>query len=159
MLTKLLPDQISKFWPIVKYGIEQSLPPVVGDHPDKMSRILSGALSGKIDVWASYNRTGDNAKFDGIMLTQILYDDPSGTKNLLIYCLYGYEKVDKQSWIDGFKSILSYASSKGCMQIVGYTDVPILIDLVKQFGGEAKYTFISFDISSSLNNLTNSLEN
>jgi len=97
MLTKLLPDQISNFWDIIKYSVEESLPPIVGDHPDKMNRILSSLLCGKSECWASYNRQGDNTKFEGIVLTKMLYDDASDTRNLLIYCLYGYEEVNKES--------------------------------------------------------------
>jgi len=158
MLTRLLPDQISKFWDIIQYSISQSLPPIVGDHPNKMNNILMSALEGSIDVWASYNRGSDGNKFEGIVLTEILYDRPSRTRNLLIYCLYGYEKVDKQSWDNGLRTLLKYASGKKCNQIVAYTDIPMLIEVVKRLCGEARYTFISFDVQRSLNDLIN-LEN
>ena len=150
MLTKLLPEQIAKFWPVVRYTVEQSLPPIVGDHPDKMNRILSACLSGSLDVWVSYLINEEVRKFDGVVLTQLLHDDASGTNNLLIYCLYGYEKVLKQSWLDGFEAILKYAKSKRCTQVVAYTEVQYLIDLVKSLGGEARYTFVSFNVKDSL---------
>jgi hypothetical protein len=153
MLTKLLPDQISKFWDIIKYAIEESLPPTVGESPNKMNKILSSCLSGKIDVWASYNRKEDSAKFEGLVLTRILFDEASETKNLLIYCLYGYEMVDKKSWIDGYKTILKYANSRKCSQIVGYTNVPLIIEVVKKLGGESNYTFISFNVKEGINSI------
>jgi len=146
MLTKLLPDQISKFWDIIKYAVEQSLPPITGEHPDKMNNILFSALDGSIDVWASYEKGSEGSRFEGIVLTEILIDRPSKTKNLLLYCLYGYDKVTRESWESGFQTMLKYAAGKGCSRIVAYTDVPVLIELVKSLGGEAKYTFVSFDI-------------
>ena len=146
MLTKLLPDQIANFWDIIKYRIEQSLPPTVGEHPDKMNRILSSCLSGKIQCWASYIRSEDKTKFEGIVLTQVLYDDAWYTKNLLIYCLYGYEEIDKQSWFNGLKSIAKYAKKQGCNQVIAFTDVPYMIEKTKELGGEAKYTLCSFDV-------------
>ena len=158
MLTKLLPEQISKFWDVIRYAISQSLPPVVGDHPDKMNNILISAMEGSIDVWASYVREGDKTRFEGIVLTEFLYDRPSRTKNLLIYCIYGYDKVDKQSWTDGLSTILKYAKGANCNQIVAYTDAPYIIEIVRQLGGEAKYTFISFDVKRCLNHLINSNE-
>lgn len=158
MLNRLLPEQVSKFWDIIKYAIEQSLPPIVGEHPDKMNRILSGALSGKVEVWASYNKEGNKNKFEGIVLTKILYDDASDTKNLLIYCLYGYERIDRLSWIQGLSTLVKYAKSKNCLQIIAYTDVPYLIDIVKRLGGEAKYTFVSFNVNEIIQNLNNLME-
>ena len=155
MLVRLLPDQISKFWPIIKYAIEQSLPPIVGEHPDKMNRILSSALCGQLDVWVSYNKGEDN-KIEGIVVTEFLFDEPSGTKNMLIYCLYGYNEVTDESWLYGISGLAKYAQSRQCNQIVTYTDIPYMIDLAKKIGGEADYTFISFDVGKivkSLNDL------
>ena len=157
MLTKLLPDQISSFWDIIKYAIEQSLPPIVGEHPDKMNRILSSLLCGKTDCWASYVRNGSGTRFEGIVLTRILYDDASETRNLLIYCIYGYEEVNKNSWLDGLKAIVKFAKSRNCNQIIAYTDSPYIVKIVNSLGGEAKYTFISFDINETVYKL-NKLE-
>jgi hypothetical protein len=141
MLTKLLPDQISKFWDIIKYAIEQSLPPVAGEHHNKMNNILFSALDVSIDVWASRDK---NNKFEGIVLTEILIDRPTRTKNLLIYCLYGYNKISELSWKSGFETLVKYAKGKGCSQIVAYTDVDAIIDVVNRLGGEAKYNLYLF---------------
>ena len=157
MLTKLLPDQISNFWDIIKYAVEQSVPPIVGEHPNKMNNILSACLNGSLDVWASYVRGEDSTKFEGIVLTELLHDKSSQTNNLLIYCLYGYEKVDSQSWIAGLEAILKYADSLNCNQVIAYTDVAYLIEMASRFGGDTRYTFVSFNVKRLLNNLTNLL--
>lgn len=154
MLTKLLPDQISTFWDVIKFAIEESLPPTVGEHPDKMNRILSACMGGSIDVWASYERGEEVNRFEGILLTKILFDDSSGTYNLLIYCMYGYNDVSRDSWLNGFNAILKYAKAKRCSRIVGYTEIPHVVALAKSLGGDTRYTFVSFDVNSSLNYLT-----
>lgn len=146
MITKLLPDQISNFWPIIKYAIEESLPPVVGEHPDKMNRLLSAMLSGKLDVWASYRHEEDATKLDGIGVTQILYDDASGTRSMLIYAVYAYEKTLPSTWIESFESISKYARSKGCNRFIAYSSVPYIVEQAKLFGGDTSFTFISFPI-------------
>lgn len=154
MLTQLLPDQISKFWDIIRYAIEESLPPTVGEHPDRMNRILSSLLCYKIQCWISYTR-GDVTKFEGLVLTRVLYDDATDTKNLLIYCLYGYGETNVQTWTGGLLSIAKYAQSKGCTRIMAYSDVPYIVSLAEKLGGEAKYTFLSFDIKKIVQNLNN----
>lgn len=155
MLTRLLPEQISNFWDIIKFAVEQSLPPIVSEHPDKMNRILSAALCGKVEVWASYNKSDEGNKFEGIVLTKMIYDDASNTRNLLIYCLYGYNDVDNKSWLGALKSIVKYANSKGCTQIIAYSDSPYIVNVAKQLGGEAIYTFLSFDIGEIVQKINN----
>ena len=143
MLTKLLPDQISKFWDVIKYAIEESLPPVVGEGPDKMNKILMSLLSDKAQCWASYTMDGERRKFEGIMITRVMYDDVSDTKNLLIYCFYGYDNIERASWLNGFRTLVKYASSRDCHRIVGYTDLPSVVKIAERFGGEARYAFVS----------------
>ena len=146
MLTKLLPDQISKFWDIIKYAIEESLPPIVGESPDKMNKILTALLIGKAHCWASYTKGEKENIFEGIVITKILYDDLSDTKNFLIYCLYGYEDVNRESWLRGFKSLVKFAISQGCSQIIGYSNIPLILRMVDKLGGETKYTFVKIPL-------------
>ena len=155
MLTRLLPDQISAFWDIIKYAIEESLPPTVGDHPDKMNRILTSLLSGKMQCWASYERLEGLTKFDGILVTTLIHDDASNTRNLLMYCVYGYDAVSDESWRKGFEAIIKYAKGKKCSRVVAYSDLPYIIEKTKQYGGEAKYTFLSFDVAKFVKLLNN----
>ncbi len=145
MLTKLLPEQISKFWPIIKYAVEESLPPLAKDHPDKMNRILSAALSGRLDVWASYEKA-EKIRLEGIVVTSFVYDDASGTKSLLIYCLYGYETASGGSWFSGFDALKKYAKANKCSRIIAYSSNPDIIEIARRLGADAEYTFISFNL-------------
>lgn len=150
MLTRLLPDQIASFWDIIKYSIDESLPPIVGDHPDRLNRILSSLLCNKTECWASYNKGENKITFEGIVLTKIIYDDASNTRNLLIYCLYGYDEVNKGSWLEGFKSLIKYAKSKNCNQIIAYSEHAYIVNTAKSLGADTSYTFISFNINKSV---------
>ena len=153
MLAKLLPEQISKFWDIIKYAAEHSLPPIVGEHPDKMNRILSAALCGTVDVWALYSKGGDSSKLEGIGLTEVLYDDVSRTKNLLIYSLYGYSMISEETYQSSFISLLKYARSKDCLQIIAYTNSRQIVNVSKALGADTSYTFISFNIDEIVEKL------
>jgi len=146
MLNKLLPDQVSKFWDVIKYAIEESLPPTVGQHRDKMNRILSSCLSGDLEVWAAYERNGEDVKFEGIMITTFVYDTASNTKSLLIYCVYGYTQVSPDTWAEGIEAIGKYAKANKCHRVVAYSDIPYMIEKAKLLGADTKYTFLSFPI-------------
>jgi hypothetical protein len=152
MVNQMLPDQISKFWPIIKYAIEQSLPPIVIDHPDKMNRLLSALLSGKLEVWASYKHLEDGTiKFNGIAITQVLYDDVTDLKSLLVYSVYAYESTDELTWIEAYETISKFAVSKGCVRFVAYVSAPSVLKLIKRLGGDTSFTFISLPLSRPLN--------
>jgi spore germination protein YaaH len=144
MLTKLLPDQISKFWPVVKYAVEQSLPPTVGEHPDKMNRMLSAMLRGELEVWVSYQHPEN--RFEAVVVTQFIYDDASNMKNLLLYCVYGYSNISESSWMEAWDAMNKYAKGTGCKMIVCYSANPFIVKQAQKFGGDTSYTFISFNI-------------
>ncbi len=155
MLTKLLPDQVSAFWDIIKFSIEESLPPIVGENSDKMNRILTSILSGKTQCWASYRRDGENPIFEGICLTRIIYDDASDTRNLLIYTVYGYEKTVEESWMNAFLSVSKYAVAQKCSQVIGYTSVPYLVEKAKMYGANTDFTFVAFNIAETSKKIIN----
>ena len=103
-------------------------------------------LSDRAQCWLSYIRDGKKSRLEGMVITRIVYDDVSETKNLLIYCLYGYEKVRMTAWKEGLKSLVKYAVSRDCEKIIGYTDVPFIIKTVERLGGETNYTFVSLPV-------------
>ena len=145
MLTHLLPEQVADFWDIIKYALEESLPPIAGESPDKMNRVLSAALSGSLDVWASYTKEEVN-KFEGIVTTQFLYDDASNAKNLLIYSIYGYEKINRSSWFQGLDTLVKYAKGNNCNQIIAYSSIKDIIDTAKTLGANTEFTLLSFNL-------------
>ena len=158
LVTKLLPEQISAFWDIIKFAIDESLPPIVNDHPDRMNRILSACLRGTLEVWAEYVKEGESVKFEGIALTQFLYDESSGTKNMLVYCLYGYNPIDPGSWARTLAVVTKYAKEKKCDQLVAYSSIPHIINLAKGLGANTDYTFISFNVNESVKKLNELME-
>lgn len=147
MLVKLIPEQVSRAWPDIKFAIEQSLPPVVGMQSDRMSNILRGILTEDVVVWSLVNTKDDN-KIAAIGLTTFTFDGASGTKSMLIYCIYGYGVPVPGLWKDGFKTLEKYAKSKGCHRITAYSSEKSIIKYAKALGAEAKYTFISFPLEN-----------
>lgn len=145
--TKLLPDQIADFWDVIKYAIDQSVPPIAGESIDRMNRILASALMGTTEVWASYTKGEEGNKMNGIVVTQFLYDEPSDTKNLLIYAVYGFSEIPITAWFEGIKKLIKYAKEKKCAQVVAYTNVRQFIRLVRRVGGNADYVFVSFNVN------------
>ena len=153
-VTKLLPEEVAKHWDIIKYAVEQSMPPTSYDHPDMMNRVLSAALIGTVEVWAYYTKTEDRPPvFEGIGLSKEVYDEVSGTKNLLIYCLYGYNPVKLIGWRQKISVITKYAKAKGCSQVVAYSNNPFIIKMMHGLGANTEQTFISLDVNETVKKL------
>jgi hypothetical protein len=81
-----------------------------------------------------------------MLITTISQDKVSGTKSLLIYCLYAFGKTYKETWVEGFETIKRFAKGEGCHRIVGYTAEPKIREIVDKLGGSTKYTFVSLEV-------------
>ena len=147
ILSQLLPDQVSNSWDVVKHAIEASTPPTTTWTPNMLNKILTSLLCGKAQCWFGYVVKGEERKLKVVLVTNILYDDISDTRNLLIYSAYSYEDTDRSDLLSGFKTLVKYAASKNCKNIVAYSNVPSIINLAKRLGGETSQTFISLPLT------------
>jgi len=146
MLVKLLSDQIANYWNVIRYAIEQALPPIANEEYNKMNRILESLLNGSMDCWVSVDE--ENKKIEGVMVTTFSEDYCSGVRNLLVYSVFGYNEISNKSWSEGFETISKWAKHNGCYRIIAYTDVERIKEVVKSLGGEARYTLISIPLRS-----------
>lgn len=142
MLIKLLPDQVATHWEPIKRAIRDSLPPIAQGVEDHMENVLNALLLDEMQCWVSYTQEG---RVDNIMTTQILRDEITQNKNLLIYSVFGLD-VDQRSWAEGLQALIKYARKEGCDRIVGYSNVNSIIRFVQRIGGEAEYTFVSIPV-------------
>jgi hypothetical protein len=126
--------------------VEESLPPVVGQHSDRMQNILRAVLTEDVTVWVSAEKRNDKNTITGIVLTSFVFDGISGTKSLLIYCVYGYGDALSESWTSGVETLRKFAKVNECHRMIGYTNVPSLIALAKRSGADTQYTFVSFSL-------------
>ena len=145
MLIRLYEDQIANNWDTIKYAIEESLPPVVGESSDKMNNILESLLIGDTVCWTSVDTKKDN-QVNGVVVTRIVTDGPSKTKSLLIYCLYFYGKTDTEIWTSGMDTLRTYGLANGCDRVIGYSEVDAMIRMTERFGGESRYRFLSIPL-------------
>lgn len=143
MLIRLLPEQVANCWEDIRVAIEASLPPVVGMQSDRMQNILEALLLEELIAWISVDK---DKVVDGVVVTSFMVDKNSGTKSLLLYCLYGYGEICRSSWEEGVETLRKFAKHSGCHRVIGYSDVPSLIKWVEKVGGETRYRFLSIEV-------------
>lgn len=144
MLIKLLSEQIAKYWDVIKYAVEESVPPIANENYDKMNRILEALLNGSMDCWVSVN--DENKKIEAIVVTTFSEDYCSGVRNLLIYSIFGYNEISDKSWAEGFETLSKWAKSCGCIRIIAYTDVDRIKEVVNSIGGNTRYSLVSIPL-------------
>lgn len=143
MLVRLLPGQVSDNWELIKHVIKETVPPTFDESPDKINNILEALLIGQMVCWASMRKDGT---MEGILITTLLEDKFSKTRNLLVYCIYSFEhKSTEMSWEEGISKLVRVALSMRCTKIVGYTENPSIIRYVEGLGGNTN-TFVSIPL-------------
>lgn len=138
MLIRLLPEQIAFRWNIVKKAIVEASPPYADTSHEAMNNVLMSLLNGSLQCWISVME----GKTDAIVTTCIEEDIHSKTKNLLIYSLYGLEKLTGRSWIEGLETLKKYALGEGCEAIIAITKEEKIARVVERFGGDASWRYL-----------------
>jgi hypothetical protein len=144
MLIKLLPEQISRFWPYIKYALEQSVPMDILRTHDKLSNILESLLFGGMQNWLCVD--AEELTVLGNLITTICNDESSKTKTLRLYSVYGYDDLPLTEWQEGFHTISEFALGQGCEMIDAFTTNEKIISLAKRFGGDTRFTYITLEI-------------
>jgi hypothetical protein len=64
----------------------------------------------------------------------------------MIYSVYAFGTLSQAAWENGFETLSKWGKANGCNRIVAYTDVERIREVVKELGGEARFTFISLPL-------------
>ena len=144
MLTQLTPEQIAGHWSEIKTHLETALVPFVDITPTTINNIFESFLAGRAQLWIMWQLDNEAVKVYGMGSTFVQTDAVSGTKNLLIYTISGYTFIPQELWKDAFDKIMEFAKVNNCAKLVAYSQVPRILEIVKQLGGEAKTTYIEW---------------
>jgi len=148
MMIKLTVSDVANYWDVIKYGVEQSLPPSSGEiTPEKMNTVLASLMYDKAKCWVSYEGDESKNKINAIVITQEVVDEISETKNLLLYSVFSHEGIGSKAWDEGFNTLVKYAASRGCESLLAFTDNKGLIDLAEHFGGDVSLRLIKIPLN------------
>jgi hypothetical protein len=127
----------------IKGAIEYALPPLAHyDSPDRMGNILTSLLSGDMECWTVWK--GEDICI--IATLQVLLDNASGVRSLLIYSIYAYINITINMWGTLVKFLSTLAREQNCNRIVAYTNVERVKEIIRSVGGDTSYSFISLEV-------------
>lgn len=149
MLLQLLPDQIAKFWPYVKYAVEEvALSEGYTQTLSVTNRVLESLIGGTMQAWICViddNPETEEPKIVGLVLTGIANDNLVGGGVLRLIVVYGFEAVPPAEYEAGFHVLMGYAKRCDCRRVEGFTNNELLIKMAKA-GKFKKDTHLYFDL-------------
>lgn len=144
MIIKLLPEQISKSWDIIRYGILAIPSPISDNTPEGVRNILKHLLMGTVQCWALFEEDTLNGgeRITGFALTTIADDLISGAKFLNIYDLFFLSTPKQEDFENGLEAIQEFAKANKCNKITAYTKVSGILKVTEKLGFNTENRFI-----------------
>jgi len=144
MIIKLLPEQISKSWDLIRYGIMSVPSPIADMSAEGTRNILKHLLMGTVQCWAMFEKDEltEEEKITGFILTTIADDLISGSKFLNIYDLFLTSTPKQEEFENGLKALQEFAKVNKCNKITAYTKVSGIIKIVEKLGFNIDYRFV-----------------
>lgn len=137
MHLKLVPEQISYYWDLIKTAVEESSPEISAEGANV---ILENLLCDAMQCWLLLLKDGEEFKLQAIIVTTLFRDNFYQTMYLRLCCLYGFTSLSPELWQEGFEAMRDYAKSTGCAYMEAFTDRKGLPEMIKrQFGGRTNY--------------------
>lgn len=124
MIVQLTPLQVSAFWDAAKHAIKIANKNVLpADRERFCNNVLANVLSGKAQVWASYDPGDDgDPKFRGIGITIIEEDSLTQEKRLYMHSLYAFRPLENDP-VDMLPVLAAFARKEGCSTIYTFTAI------------------------------------
>ena len=142
MIIKLMPEQVSKLWDYIRFGVLSSVSPITNTSPEGIRNILKNLLLGTIQCWAII----EEDKMKGFALTTISGDYVSGEIFLNIYDLYAFEQFSQETWESGVTALEEFAKANMCSKVIAYSDIPQVIGIAEKLGFNSRTVLLIKEI-------------
>ena len=114
MFIKLLPDQVTWFWGLIKQAIINAYKIPKDFQQDFTLSMLEKLLTGMSQCWLNYEMDGENRKIHAVCITSILDEKSHGVKTLSIEALYGFRLISMDNMNSMYLKLEKFALSEGC---------------------------------------------
>jgi len=142
-LIKLYPDQISRFWFVLKDAIKAGLPL---ETDVDMNRVLTALLDGSLECFVfAIAEDDESVSVRAVVTTMIQKQIGYEGKTLFMYSLYGFQNTGKYL-VRGLQQLFDYARSIGCNRVAGITNIEAAAKFVELTGGNANAYYVEWRI-------------
>ena len=139
MIIKLLPEQVVKFWDMLRYAIAETFMPRNSCTNEHLRYILAGLLSGKIQCWMAFKDVEGQRKFIGFVVTRIGSDPAIGELTLFIDSIYAFQTVPEEIMFSCQSILERFAVKNNCKAIAAMTEADRIATLAKRNGYSQRF--------------------
>ena len=100
----------------------------------------------EMDLWVGVEKE----KVKGLILTTPIYESNSDVNDLLIYSIYGFDKLGIKMIKESIATLKKYAVNKGFKRITAYSNVDSVIKMIRALGGEESWTYLSIPANGAM---------
>jgi len=149
MIIRLSTEQISTHWEAIKDMLSKAIPDIPGQLANRDNNILRSLTIGELVCWVGYKKLAEKQnEIICMLITRIIYDDITGVRSLLIYCLAGWETMELDFYDEGLKTLLDYSKEAGCFRILFYSEEPRILNVTTALGFNVDTRYGVYNIPS-----------
>lgn len=142
MIIRLSTIQISDHWEAIKDMLDRAVSDIPGQLANTDNNVLRFLLIGESVCWIGYKKIAERRNDIVCMLiTRIIFDDITGIRSLLIYCLAGWDVLDFDFYKNGIETLKKYQKESGCHRIAFYSDEPRILQIAERLGFDTSLRF------------------
>lgn len=138
---KLLPDQISLFWSLIKHGVVQAYRIPKEFQQDFTLKYLENLMLGLYQCWVGYVETEEGEKkLHAILCTRIIDEKEYGVRTLAIIGVYGFRLIPQDMIESASAKIEEFARANNCNVMVTEYESKRVEDILNTMGFEKHIT-------------------
>jgi hypothetical protein len=143
----LLPEQISKYWDVIRFAMENTDTDNVNGNSDKFSNILSMMLGGRLQCWFGWQKGREEGEKipKYIAVTMVVVNHLTEEKDVLIESLFGFDSLTDEDWAEAWSLVSKWGKANECKRVLAYSNVQRVIEMAKFVSGTTT-TFITIPI-------------
>ena len=139
MIIKLLPEQVVKFWDMLRYAIAETFMPRNSCTNEHLQYILASLLAGKTQCWMGFKDVEGERKFIGFIVTRIGSDPAIGEKTLFVDIIYAFQTVPEEIMFSAQVTLEKFAKNNDCKSMVAMTEADRIATLAKRNGYSQRF--------------------
>lgn len=144
-LLKLLPEQVMTHWESIKNCVWNALPPLTYSSDETILNIQEKFLLGTLQCWAAIESV-ESPIIYGIVVTQIVVDEISQTKNMLLFAVSVINEHPHSMWSDAYESLRAVAKANDCKTLVAYSNQEKVFHIAQNLGADISWRFLQFPV-------------
>jgi hypothetical protein len=143
LFLRILPSQIPTFWDHIKFAVSK----VNSLEGIKLESYLNIVLVRLLNEKEScFIRVSEDRELMAVVLTRFMTNPITENKTLLLDLIYSFKVASDSEWIDNMKVIKKYASNSGCDEIMAYSYIPRMFEILEMIGMKHTIRLYSCDV-------------